>query len=275
MCIIVVKNKGVEFPTMETLRNCFERNPHGCGVMISDFKKKQVIIEKGFMSFSTFEKRFNQLKVQYDKKYCWVFHFRISTGGLINESCTHPYPLSNDMNELKAKKINCNIGVAHNGYISCCNSGLDYNDTMNYIQNYLYYIVENDKNYWKNQNKIELIKNTCGSRLAILDNESNCVLIGNGWQFENGIYYSNDTYKKRKQYKYNSNNYKSSYSSYYRSLFTDEELKELDLEICKYDSYYNNKTCEYDFEYGKCPFSREGNMNYCDKCKNYYDCFNI
>ena len=271
MCIIVVKEKGINFPSVETLKNCFERNPHGCGVMISDYKKKQVVIEKGFMSFSTFEKRFNELKVKYDKNYTWVFHFRISTGGLINESCTHPYPLSMNMKELKAKNITCEIGVAHNGYISCCSSGVDYNDTMNYIQNYLYYIVENDKNYWKNQNKIELIKNTCGSRLAILDNESNCCLIGNGWLKDNDIWYSNDTYKERKRYKYNYNNCNNKKSNkYWESLFS-----ELDKEKYKYDSYYNNKTCEYDFEYGKCPFSQEGNDNYCARCKNYYDCYGI
>ena len=46
MCIIVSKKKGLELPTKEILRNCFNYNSDGAGIMFND--GKQVFIEKGF-----------------------------------------------------------------------------------------------------------------------------------------------------------------------------------------------------------------------------------
>ena len=50
MCIIVAKKKGLELPTKEILRNCFNYNSDGAGLMFND--GKQVFIEKGFMDFT-------------------------------------------------------------------------------------------------------------------------------------------------------------------------------------------------------------------------------
>ena len=43
--------KGLELPTKEILRNCFNYNSDGAGIMFND--GKQVFIEKGFMDFAT------------------------------------------------------------------------------------------------------------------------------------------------------------------------------------------------------------------------------
>ena len=36
MCIIVAKKKGLELPTKEILRNCFNYNSDGAGLMFND-----------------------------------------------------------------------------------------------------------------------------------------------------------------------------------------------------------------------------------------------
>ena len=77
MCIIVSKKKGLELPTKEILRNCFNYNSDGAEIMFND--GKQVFIEKGFMDFNSFYSRLMEI----DKEVNLVnsdlaLHFRIS-----------------------------------------------------------------------------------------------------------------------------------------------------------------------------------------------------
>ena len=59
MCIIVAKKKGLELPTKERLKNCFNYNSDGAGIMFND--GNQVFIEKGFMDFNSFYSRLEAL----------------------------------------------------------------------------------------------------------------------------------------------------------------------------------------------------------------------
>ena len=36
MCVVIVKNKGVEMPSKKELRLAFEHNPHGWGIVSSN-----------------------------------------------------------------------------------------------------------------------------------------------------------------------------------------------------------------------------------------------
>ena len=54
MCILVIKPKGKEMPSKKILRNCWENNPDGAGMMY--VKDGHVVIDKGYMEFSDFWK---------------------------------------------------------------------------------------------------------------------------------------------------------------------------------------------------------------------------
>ena len=62
MCIIVAKPKGVDMPSNEIFRNCFIDNNDGAGLMYANPKTGMIEIEKGFMTWSSFETRLEELK---------------------------------------------------------------------------------------------------------------------------------------------------------------------------------------------------------------------
>ena len=69
MCIIVVKDKNKPLPKLEYLKNCFENNPDGMGFMY--LKNNKVIIDKGYMTYKSFEKRFDKLCKKFNNfKMC-------------------------------------------------------------------------------------------------------------------------------------------------------------------------------------------------------------
>ena len=54
MCIIAIKKLGVEMPSEAIIKNMFQRNPDGAGIMWLDKDINQVRIEKGIMDIKTF-----------------------------------------------------------------------------------------------------------------------------------------------------------------------------------------------------------------------------
>lgn len=59
MCIIIAKKKDNRLPSKEELIYSFSHNPDGAGFMYTDNNK--VIIDKGYMNFDSFYKRFEFL----------------------------------------------------------------------------------------------------------------------------------------------------------------------------------------------------------------------
>ena len=162
------------------------------------------------------------------------------------------------MAHLRVLKSSTNIGVAHNGIIpltsNYSNKTITYNDTMLFITDFLSLIIENE-NYYKSDRTVELISRLCESKLAILDRNGHCELIGEGWIKDNGIYYSNGTYE------YTMLNYP--YSYYESSLF--------DI----FESQYDDEKGVYDFDENDCPMIYYGLTDYCECCNKFYTCSNI
>ena len=205
MCIILYKPSGVKLPNKQVLETCFTNNSDGAGFMYSH--KGQVHIRKGFMDFKSFSENLKSTLKQIDEvKTPMVLHFRITTQGGVNQACTHPFPLSKNMDDLRLLNYTTNIGIAHNGIITLTSEGyssyksvadkvIDYSDTMKFITDYLSLIIKSPK-YYKDDDTLELIERLVGSKLAILDGNGHCELIGN-FVKDNGIYYSNESYKPR------------------------------------------------------------------------------
>ena len=212
MCVIAYKPQGVAFPKSEVLKTCFANNPDGAGFMVAC--NGQVHIEKGFMDYDSFEFALNEYRRVCGDNCAYVMHFRISTQGGVNKECTHPFPLSRDMSELRKLQVSADIGIAHNGIISLTSKGynkkIDYSDTMEFITKYLSLIIH-DK-LWATDDNIELITRLCGSKLAILNSDGTCELLGDGWVKDGDMWYSNTSYIPYKYiYKPKSRSYKPSW----------------------------------------------------------------
>ena len=238
MCVIAYKPMNVAFMSKSILQECFNNNPDGSGFMFS--ADGEVHIRKGFMNFKDFWKALSSVRNQYGDKIPYVMHFRISTQAGVNQSCCHPYPLSNDMEKLRKLSAKTKIGIAHNGIIHLTSDGAkDYNDTMKFITDYVTLLIKK-VGWWENSNIAKALEKLCGSKLAILGSDGHCELIGD-FINDKGCYYSNSTYLKPKAPKF---------PSY----------------------YFNPRSKKYEFREGDCPLWMDGDDSYCSKCARCKEC---
>ena len=247
MCIIVAKKKGINIPNEETLRECFNRNSDGAGLMY--VKDGKIHIEKGYMTFAAFIERLSNLNKELNfKEKSLVMHFRITTsGGTKPENC-HPFPISNKVEDLKATSIITeDVAMAHNGIISTYSGVLEndkLSDTQLFVQRAVYPIYQLDHEFYKNEAIMNLFEDIVSTdRLCFLDKDENLYFKGS-WQEEDGVMYSNSSYKP---YVYTSYSYSSSNSYNYDYDYddwddyfkpakkTDEEIKALSISGDKYN----------------------------------------
>jgi predicted glutamine amidotransferase len=188
----VIKPKGKEMPSKKILRNCWENNPDGAGMMY--VKDGHVVIDKGYMEFSDFWKAFRALKLT--KNDIIVFHFRWATAGTIEPGNCHPFPLSDDVSDLKALDVLCPVAVAHNGMIG--NGENDLSDTMVFVRDFL--ADPAVQGNLDSEAILALITRSIGpSRMIFLDVTEKIILLGEGWIKDHGLIYSNDRYKVESQ----------------------------------------------------------------------------
>ena len=186
MCIAIVKPKGIETPSEKLLKTCWNNNPDGAGFCYNT--KNGVIIHKGYLKFEDFYKDFKK----HNYKNCdLIIHFRIATHGGVNKECTHPFVISKNIEDLKKLHVKCKSAFVHNGIISGYGSRTDngVSDTMDYVTK----IIANIP--YINKTLLDNLAKEKSSRFAII-NKNNFV-VGGAWIKDNGIYYSNDSYKER------------------------------------------------------------------------------
>lgn len=240
MCIIVAKNKGVELPTKKTLQQCFERNKDGAGIMY--VKDNKVIIEKGLMTFQEFYQKLRSIKKMFGgdlTNKAIVMHFRIGTHGENDGETTHPFPISSNFEDLRATYFETDIAMVHNGIISAYNYDSVLSDTQTFIRDYVSVFKDLKKNFYKNDKVMKIISNEVNissNKLCFLDNKENIYYYGNKVE-DNGVIYSNTTYKP---YTYN-----------------------------LYRNYSYNYDYDYDYWYGYSSYSNSYSSKPKNKVKSY------
>ena len=195
MCIIAAKPAGIEMPHRDTIRNMWDANPDGAGLMYVENGKVQ--IEKGFMKYKSFVKALDRLEKKVDtKKTPIVMHFRIMTHGGVNPECTHPFPITDSIGALKKIRTSSDIGVAHNGIITSVAPRKGISDTMEYIATQLAPLKRALPKFYENKDARLLIQNAIESRMAFLTDKGKIYTIGDFFT-DKGILYSNTSYKGR------------------------------------------------------------------------------
>jgi predicted glutamine amidotransferase len=180
MCVIAVKNSGVSFPEDALIKDMWDSNPHGAGLMYA--KGGKVYIEKGFMKYEDLMRAVADLKKSIDVVNTpVVMHFRITTHGGTSPQNTHPFPISSDEKYLRALDLSCSVGMVHNGIINSVAVDKDskMSDTMVYIQEVLTPLSMLNKAFYKNNYGKTLMENQIGwSKLAFLDKTGAIELVG-------------------------------------------------------------------------------------------------
>ena len=217
MCIAIAKPMGVDIPTDEILTNCFNNNPDGAGFAFNH--NNEVVIRKGYMKLKDFLDAFHK----YDKKFDFknrgvLIHTRITTHGGTNPQMCHPFPINSDEGALKKIEYVSPFAIIHNGIISLTSAEAtkkkDMSDTAIFVQKYLTKIAKN-KNWFGNKANIELIEELIDSKMAIL-NGSGKIIMTSGFTEENGVFYSNSSYKEnryKRVYNWDLDDYDYPYSS--------------------------------------------------------------
>lgn len=295
MCIAVYKPLGVAFPSRKTLQVCFDNNPDGAGFMVAD--GDTVHIHKGYMSFGSFWKGLKRARGKYGDDCAYVMHFRITTQGGVRADCTHPFPLSNNLEDMRKLTVDAPVGIAHNGIITLTSTyarNVTHSDTMAFIADYASLIISGEKWYEEPdvfKSKLLLERLIGASRLAILSGDGHCELLGSGWEKEAEVWYSNTSYKVEKVKVAPVVSHSYYYDDYYGcevcGKYTGAHYNyELDMYICddcrkKFSSSapkaepkvdmvtglieYDPDDCPYEKSYGE-------DIDCCDECVHQYKC---
>ena len=233
MCIIIAKKKNAQLPTKRTMKICFDKNPDGAGFMYVNNNK--VIIDKGYMTFKSFYKRFQELKLlnnNFDNK-ALVIHFRIGTSGTNSPENTHPYPITNDVSALHSTYYICNLGMAHNGIISDYTHYLDkndMNDTQHFIAEYVTKLYRYIPEFYKDKDLMLGLEKISASRLCFMNTDEELYFVGD-WHTDLGnLEFSNTNYKEVCYNSYTATNHWRDYN---------------------YDYYHNDYSYYDDYKYIK------------------------
>lgn len=191
MCIIIVKEKGKQLPSKETLRTCFNEHSDGAGFMYATADK--LYVEKGLMGFKQYYKKLREIERKLQNKVeetPFIFHFRTATTGSVKKTNTHPFLVFE------------NLGMAHNGVLGGYSKvPEDITDTQQYIDAVVrpglmgYHYINNEIF------KIIIDKTSGFSKLAFLDASGYIATFGMFHErAEDGLKYSNYSYVPTAKY---------------------------------------------------------------------------
>jgi hypothetical protein len=124
-----------------------------------------------------------------------LFHFRIATHGGVKPALCHPFPLSRKIPNLKRLYAQTNLAIVHNGVIPIEPKG-DISDTMEYIRTNLVDRSNRNFEFYRSKRQRKAILAEINSKMAFLDCNGNVYMVGEFIE-DNGIMYSNSSYKER------------------------------------------------------------------------------
>ena len=187
MCVICISPAGVAQPSTSEICRMFHRNPHGAGYMVA--RNGHVEIHKGFKTLDDYLAALKAERFTDDDTV--VYHFRISTQAGVNPAMTQPFPLSSQLEAMKALDLTCACGVAHNGIIPLTSDPDEhvYSDTALFIADYLSRWIRKSADLKRTQ-LLNLVGAMIQSKMVILDGSGLYATIGNFYT-DKGLLYSN------------------------------------------------------------------------------------
>ena len=251
MWIILDKEIKVGLPTYSQLINSFEYNSDGAGFMyVNDGK---VVIDKGYMTWKKFYKRYQKLCRKFNnfENQSLIMHFRIGTSSGNTPQNTHPYPISNKVEDLHRLYTKTDLGMVHNGIIH------DYtpkdklsktNDTQEFILKYVSTLYNHYPKFYKDKYITKGMEDITNSKLAFMDTSGYIYYVGD-FITENGVKFSNSSYEDWQTFYYPTMKYSTSQHSYYNDNAYYDSLIDKYEEKEELISLESNWYVEYDGKY--------------------------
>lgn len=191
MCIAILNTPNVTF-SKSLIRNCWDNNGDGAGLIYTDTKRKTLHTFKELDSVEKYYAKYIEVRRKHPKSKV-VLHFRISTSGGVNIQNTHPF------------NVNDALAFVHNGVISELN-GIDKNrsDTNLFNEQVLKHLPAG---FERSEAIAKLIGKYIGHSKLIFLNALNEALIvntslGTTDPAYSGCWFSNSTYKPSAYYDY-------------------------------------------------------------------------
>lgn len=293
MCIAILNTKGTTLKK-EILRNCWENNGDGAGMLYINNQNKLEVF-KEMRSFESFYEKYREVKSNYGRRNI-VLHFRISTHGRVNETNCHPF------------LVDDNIGFVHNGMIYDVPISTEYSDTYMFNESILKGLR---KGFEYNETILDMLEHFIGigSKLIFLnDNNEFFIVNESAGHWHLGCWFSNTSYqqvnswfdfggirKEKKSFSYSPSLKQTTGSHYYGAArsFIDEDCsrcgsplygeKELEDGICVFcrDEEQASNTNHYQelVDGGICPWCEEEessvyvadfNEHVCKNCASFF-----
>ena len=195
MCIIAIKKANQPLPDEKIMETMCRNNSDGAGFCYC--LNGEVRIQKGYMTYEAFAEALNKVSEKIDTYATpMLFHFRIATHGGVNSALCHPFPTSKNMSDLKCLTASTKLGIVHNGIIDI-KTKKDVSDTMTYISERLAKRYNKDRDFYKSRKQRKVIQSEIGSsKMAFLNYRGEIYTVGDFIE-DNGILYSNSSYKER------------------------------------------------------------------------------
>lgn len=112
MCIIMVKPEAVKLPPYGNIENCWLNNDDGMGFMT-------VIggLVCGFKGYKRSEIDLMYQDMQKHEDRPIIAHWRLATHGMMDQTAAHPFPVTDNIKQLRRHNWKSDLGVAHNGIL--------------------------------------------------------------------------------------------------------------------------------------------------------------
>lgn len=184
MCIIAIKEKGVDFPSIERVKNMCDNNPHGFSLIFQSGNQKPFIYRT--LNQDKMMKKYVELINNHDANdTSVVIHTRIMTHGVVNVANCHGWKSDG-------------LIFGHNGILS-----VEPRDGMTDSETFFrdLFIPAYRCGGWEmGERAISAIIGT--SKFFFMDNYGNIRHFGTYIEGDDGILYSNSTYLPKYQPRY-------------------------------------------------------------------------
>ena len=182
MCIIVFRPCDIPTPSKETLKRCWDKNPHGGGIMWQT-SLGNLKVRKGFM---TFDEMYAAIK-GIPKNMNAVLHFRIGTHGENSAENTHPWPIEGQ-----------DAALVHNGIINWLSDDRSTSDSKRFAD----FLSRIEGSVLYNQDLVPVFESILGghNKVVVMDGINHVILNENCGEWFEECWYSNSGYAKPKEY---------------------------------------------------------------------------
>lgn len=245
MCIAILNTKGVTLKK-KLLKNCWENNGDGAGLLYSLDGKMQVFKEmKDFDNFYTEYARVRQLVSGKNI----VLHFRISTHGKVNETNCHPFLVHDE------------LGFVHNGMIYNAPTSTDFSDTYMFNECILKWM---QVGFEYSEDVLDMLQSYIGmgSKLIFLNAEDDFAIVNEkAGHWNMNCWFSNDSYKRVNNWvDYGgTRKYKSGYKSGFDRGLSGKGWG-------TYDDWYDQSDFGTDTIKNPKPLKDRNEFHYCQSC---------